>query len=154
VDINNSIVSNVTNIQNSSNASASNNDLGKDDFFKILSAQLQYQDPMEGGDNTAYVAQLAQFSTLEQMENLNNNTLETIKRQDVMYANEILGSEVIFAEGETLYQGVIEAYTIKSNEPYFVMGEKEFGLNQIQAILGQQESETETPVVPEPLTTE
>ena len=152
MDINNSTVSNLSNIQDSSNASSSTNDLGKDSFFKILAAQLQYQDPMEGGDNTAYVAQLAQFSTLEQMENMNNNLLESIKRQDVQYANQLLGSEIIFAEGETLFQGIVEAYTIKSNEPYMVMGEKEFTISQIQAILSEKDSVT--PVESEPETTE
>jgi len=152
LDINNSTVTNISNIQDSSNASSSTNDLGKDSFFKILAAQLQYQDPMEGGDNTAYVAQLAQFSTLEQMENMNNNLLESIKRQDVQYANQLLGSEIIFAEGETLYQGIVEAYTIKNNEPYMVMGEKEFAISQIQAILSEKDNDL--PVESEPETTE
>lgn len=45
--------------------------LGKDDFMKILVAQMQNQDPTEPMDNTQYISQLAQFSALEQMQQLN-----------------------------------------------------------------------------------
>jgi flagellar basal-body rod modification protein FlgD len=47
--------------------------LGKDDFLKLLTVQLQNQDPLEPQDNTEMVAQLAQFSSLEQLENMNAN---------------------------------------------------------------------------------
>ncbi|MBK7642624.1 MAG: flagellar biosynthesis protein FlgD [Planctomycetes bacterium] len=49
--------------------------LDKDAFTKMLVAQMQNQDPMAPQDNQAMVAQLAQFSSLEQMQNLNQNIL-------------------------------------------------------------------------------
>ena len=45
--------------------------MGKDDFLHMLVAQLKYQDPLNPMDNTAFVAQLAEFSALEQMQNVN-----------------------------------------------------------------------------------
>ena len=47
--------------------------LGKDAFLQLLVTQLRYQDPMNPLDNNDMIAQLAQFSALEQTENLNKN---------------------------------------------------------------------------------
>ncbi len=52
--------------------SSAKNALGKDSFMKMMIAQLQNQDPLNPMDGTAFVAQLAQFSSLEQLQNLND----------------------------------------------------------------------------------
>ena len=49
------------------------NELGKDEFLKILVTQLQNQDPMSPMEDTDFIAQLAQFSSLEQMQSLNTS---------------------------------------------------------------------------------
>ena len=54
------------------------NTLGKDDFLNLLITQLQNQDPLSPMDSTEFSAQLAQFSSLEQLSNVNDN-LETMQ---------------------------------------------------------------------------
>ena len=47
-----------------------NDDLGKDAFLQLLVTQLKNQDPLDPQDNSSYIAELAQFSSLEQMTNV------------------------------------------------------------------------------------
>lgn len=53
-----------------SSSTVSNTTMGKDAFLQLLVTQLQYQDPLDPQDNADYLAQLAQFSALEQMTNV------------------------------------------------------------------------------------
>ena len=53
-----------------------NDELGKQDFLQLLVTQLQNQDPLDPQDNSSYIAELAQFSALEQMTNVATNLEE------------------------------------------------------------------------------
>jgi len=57
----------------------SNDALGKDAFLQLLVTQMQYQDPLDPQDNSEYVAQLAQFSALEQMTNVSEGLKDVSK---------------------------------------------------------------------------
>ncbi|BCS80466.1 flagellar hook capping FlgD N-terminal domain-containing protein [Anaerocellum diazotrophicum] len=79
-------VSNNTNISNStqgSTASSGKNILGKQEFLNLLVTQLRYQDPLKPMEDKEFVAQLAQFSALEQMQNL-NESFEFLKAQSMI----------------------------------------------------------------------
>ncbi len=52
--------------------------LGKDDFLKLLVMQLRFQDPLSPMKGTEFAAQLAQFSSVEQLSNMNTNILQSI----------------------------------------------------------------------------
>jgi flagellar basal-body rod modification protein FlgD len=73
--------------------------LGKDDFLKLLTTQLQQQDPTQPMDSTAFVAQLAQFSTLEQMSNTNDTLTSMLAAQATglqMSAASFVGKTAVF----------------------------------------------------------
>jgi len=81
-----------------------NNVMGKDEFFKMLIAQLQNQDPLNPMDGTDFTAQLAQFSSLEQLTNVNSNLEAVTAYQKLMsgvQAVSLIGKEIT-AEGNTV----------------------------------------------------
>ncbi|MFO0580800.1 MAG: flagellar hook capping FlgD N-terminal domain-containing protein [Anaeromyxobacter sp.] len=75
------------------------NTLNKDSFLTLLTAQLQYQDPLNPMDNSAMVAQLAQFSSVEQLQNANSR-LDTLAlaqaSNNQLQATGLVGKEVRF----------------------------------------------------------
>jgi flagellar basal-body rod modification protein FlgD len=78
--------------------------MGKDDFLTLLITQMQNQDPLNPADSTAYTAQLAQFSSLEQLSNVNAN-LEYMQLYQASMNNaqavSFIGKEII-ARGDSL----------------------------------------------------
>ena len=84
--------------------SAQNQVMGKDDFLHLLVAQLQAQDPLNPMDSTGFTAQLAQFSSLEQLQNI-HESLDTMGTTQSIQTNSqavgFIGREIT-ATGNTL----------------------------------------------------
>ncbi|MGG3889069.1 flagellar hook assembly protein FlgD [Metabacillus fastidiosus] len=74
-----------------------NSSLGKDEFLKILIAQLQNQDPLKPMEDKEFIAQMASFSSLEQMTNLNKTMENFILSQssnEMLRYSEMIGKKV------------------------------------------------------------
>ncbi len=85
-------------------ASSAKSVLGKDDFLKMMIAQLKHQDPLNPMDGTAFTAQLAQFSSLEQLQNINTQLTSFTQQQQALgnsQAVNFIGKQVL-AKGNTV----------------------------------------------------
>ena len=107
--------------------------LGKDDFMLLLIKQMQYQDPLNPQTDTDFVAQLAQFSALEQMQNLNQATMNS-------QAFGLVGKEVIvqskIATGEVReIQGVVDYVTIQSGKAYLSINGSLYSVDDLKTVL-------------------
>ena len=108
-------VTNYTNVNSKNNSDTKQNSLGKDDFLKMLVTQLQNQDPLKPMDDTAFVAQMAQFSTLEQMKNMNTAVLAT-------QANGMIGDKVTWMnDNSEAIEGVVKGVNIVSGESKLIV---------------------------------
>lgn len=85
-----------------------NTTLGKEDFLSLLVAQLKNQDPLNPDDPTQFTAQLAQFSQLEQLFNLNGsmaNLVTAYQNADKSTALGTIGKEVAFKADSFTFDG-------------------------------------------------
>lgn len=92
-------------LQNPAASSSSKNDaLGKDAFLQLLVTQMKNQNPLEPQDNGEFVAQLAQFSSLESMQNL-TSTVDSIaglyQSSQALQASSLVGRSVVVNAGST-----------------------------------------------------
>jgi flagellar basal-body rod modification protein FlgD len=109
--------------------------LGKDDFLKLLVAQLQHQDPMQPTDNAEYMGQLAQFSTLEQITNVGKEMERLRTSSQVDQSVALIGKSVgyLLSDG-TSATGVVDAVTIDDGEIHLKVGENQISPSDITSV--------------------
>ena len=89
--------------------------LGKDDFLRILLTQLQNQDPISPIEDREFIAQLAQFSSLEQMTNLSREFASLSKHINAGQLYQLLGKKVELLVNNRPVTGTISGITTGSN---------------------------------------
>ncbi len=117
------------------NGRTASQELGKDDFLKLLITQLQNQDPTSPMENTEFIAQMAQFSSLEQMTNMSTEFTKLANMLNSGEAVSLLGKSVELASGESSISGVVEAVTRGTNPQIKVNGML-YSMDQINAVYG------------------
>ena len=120
--------------------------LGKDEFMKMLVAQMQNQDPMEPMDNSQMTAQLAQFSSLEQMENLNGQfegfQQGTAAAMSMMNSGKPVVLEL--AEGGTV-SGILEKVQWSNGDTQYVVDGKYYSMSDIISLKAGESVEAAEP---------
>ncbi len=93
---------------------SSSSDLDKEAFLQLLVTQMQYQDPLNPGDSTEYMSQLAQYSALEATMNISDavekgNALNLVGEYVIMNTTDSAGNS-------TMVSGLVEYATVKDGE--------------------------------------
>lgn len=108
-------------------------ELGKDEFLQLLVCQLSNQDPLNPQEDTAFIAQLAQFSALEQMTNMNQTLTNTS-------AYSLVGKEVIVSSTDSTgktseTRGVVDYVEMKNGEAYLSIDGKMFSADDLVQVM-------------------
>lgn len=109
------------------------NDMDKDAFLQLLVAQMKYQDPLEPTSNTEYISQYAQFTQVEQMQNMSAS-------MDLQRASALVGKEVYIkttsSSGQTDYvQGKVDYVVYENGKAYLSINESLYSLEDLDTIV-------------------
>ncbi|MDR0390106.1 MAG: flagellar hook assembly protein FlgD [Spirochaetaceae bacterium] len=96
--------------------------LGKDEFLKILLTQLAHQDPTAPMEDKEFIAQMAQFSTLEQMNSMARDFAQLTAILRGSEAQAALGKGVEIMDGEGVIQGTVKAVSRGADPEILVNG--------------------------------
>lgn len=120
-------------------APAQKETLGKDDFLKLLVMQLKNQDPLEPLKNEEFVAQLAQFNSLEQMINLNKSFESLLALQSMTQASTLIGKQVAWYDMENEpHEGLVQSVTLYGGVPMLNVGGQLIGVDSVVEIAEPQ----------------
>lgn len=123
---------------------ANNSTLSMDDFWKLLAAQLRYQDmsnPMSNSEMMNQLTQMASMSAMDAMSTTVNDSMSSMAQISLStYATGLLGKEITVADvdkdgkmtGTTV--GVVEGLSLTGSNPYIYINGKEYNLSQIMSM--------------------
>jgi flagellar basal-body rod modification protein FlgD len=102
---------------------ASNGELGKDDFLKLFVAQLQHQDPMNPMSDSDFMGQMASFSTLEQVSNMAAANQKIAASLTSTSAVGLIGRTVTYMDDtDQAHTGKVEKVTTTDGKPFLTVG--------------------------------
>lgn len=131
------VVGQISSLPNlNSNGASPVNELGKDAFLRLLIAQLQNQDPLEPLKDHEFLGQMAQFSALEQMQNLNQSFEALAALNIASQASIFLGRQVVAVDsqsGETI-AGIVTSVRVGGGEAILLVNDQEIPISAVQQI--------------------
>lgn len=108
---------------------------GKDTFLKLLVAQLRYQDPMSPADGTAFLAQTAQFTSLEKLSAVATQTADSLAVERMLSASSLVGRTVTYAgPAGSDVSGVVSSARFTPDGPVLRVGAVDVPLAQVKEV--------------------
>lgn len=110
---------------------SSNSQLGKDDFLQLLVTQLRNQDPLNPMDDKEFIAQMAQFSTLEQMQNM-NSSFNAVKAYSLLGKN--IYAEVNDGSSVNNVSGTVNSIYKQNGQYYLKVGDVDVPIDSVISV--------------------
>jgi flagellar basal-body rod modification protein FlgD len=106
--------------------------LDKNAFLQLMVTQMQYQDPLQPQDNSQFLAQLAQFTSLEQMTNVAQTDAQVLKMVELSFEHQLLNAQVTVtdANGNTV-TGTVTAIKFVDGDPQLEIGGTSYPLSSV-----------------------
>jgi flagellar basal-body rod modification protein FlgD len=95
--------------------------MNQEDFLKILLTQLTYQDPMKPMDNQEFMAQMAQFTSLEQTQQLNEKISTLISNQAALQSVGLIGRTVDISSASGAVTGTVVSLSLSGESPLITL---------------------------------
>jgi flagellar basal-body rod modification protein FlgD len=112
--------------------------LDKDAFLKLLVAQLKYQDPSKPVDSSEFMAQTAQFTQVEKLEQLSADSTATLSLQQGLAASSLVGKQISWVDADGVsHDGQVTSATFGgslSAEPTLTIGDQKVPLSQVTTV--------------------
>lgn len=111
-------------------------ELDKDSFLKLLVAELRHQDPTQPMNDREFISQMAQFSSLEQMSNMNQSIEKLVLRSQSSDAFSLIGKEVEAVDfaSQQIVRGLVSGVVYRQDGVKVIIGSAEVSLNDIHAV--------------------
>ncbi len=110
--------------------------LGKESFLKLLVTQLKHQDPTKPLEDKEFISQMAQFSSLEQMTNMNKDMKSLIRSSEASEAHGILGRKIDSMDPVTKEKisGTVTSIRYGEDRVILMVGKNEVHIKDIQTV--------------------
>lgn len=108
--------------------------LDANDFLRLLTVQLQSQDPMKPMEDMQFISQMASFTSLEQMRGLSADFKDFTTAQRLVAAQNYLGRIVTVATDEGEINGEVIGVTVEKDAPMLTIGSKNYDLGDVTSV--------------------
>ena len=120
---------------NTPESAVNNSQMDKDTFLKLMVAQLKYQDPSKPADSSAFIAQTAQFTQVEKMDELVKQNAQMLLSQRTLSAGVLVGTHVTYMDADGVTKsGTVDSVRLNDTEPMAMVGGEEVPLGRIQTM--------------------
>jgi len=110
--------------------------VNKDDFLKLLTTQLRYQNPLDPMKDADFVAQLAQFSSLEGIQQMNSSIQDLVLLQGLTQGANLIGKKVTYDQTGTgaAVSGTVDSIGVHSGKVLLMVSGTPVAINQVKGI--------------------